>query len=318
MYDRNGDYFGGYVRNEQHIDDLIKSLPHPGPLFQAAPDFQGDGDNQDLMPYKALYEIEILNPDGTVWKKKGDEPPYINQTGNNCTSEGEGHVIDMLQAIDIADPVGDEVPVFQRTCIEACYAFGLYKAGMRGDNGCSGAGMAQAAYEIGVLSYYDIAPPYDETASRLRNFANNPKAVVSKYGAIAASRKLPAPVQITNVAEAQAWIANRGFITIASDKGFATPRDDKGICQQQGVWKHQMALTGRIVSDGIPTFVVFQSWGPNQPNGPTPFQIPSFSFRALDKDIQAILNENDCWGFRSFPGFKKTPLPSKWTYVSWG
>lgn len=299
---------------------FLRSLPHGGTLSAAAPQLLGDGAGQDLMPYKGWYEIEVTNPDGKVWKAKGEEPPYIPQTGNNCTSEGLMHCSDLLQVMDQADPEpgASDAPVFTRTCVETTYAFGLHKAGMSGDNGCYGGAMAAGASEIGLVPYRDVPPPYDETRQRLSSFARSPKTVVDQYAAKAAPYRLPAPVKITTVKEAVAWVANRGLITIASNVGFNSPRDEKGVCRRRGYWPHQMAIWGVLVSDGVETAVVAQSWGPNNPDGPRPFALPSFCFRITFDDFQRVLDQGDSWGFRKHPGFDRKPLPSRWTNAGWG
>jgi hypothetical protein len=309
----------GWSPNPAAAAAFLSSLPHPGTLAAAAPQMMGDGKGQDILSYKAFKEVEILSPDGTVWKPKGQYPPYIGQLGNNCTSEGRVHTIDLLQAMEAAAP-GDgatDTPVVHRACVEWAYASGLYAANMRGDQGCYGSAMAKASYEIGELPYRAIDAPYEETKSRLQSWSNNPKAVVDKYGDKAAPFKTPAPVKITTTEEAVAWLANTGGVTIASDVGFNVPRDARGVCRRAGSWAHQMCLWGVIVSDGVDTFVVCQSWGPHQPSGPQPFDLPGNCFRATFGDVAAVLAQGDSWGYRKFPGFERRPLPSRWTDLVW-
>jgi len=274
----------------------------------------GDGMTGDLMPYLSMYEVEVPG-----WKAKDAEPPYIPQVGNNCTSRGLGDGVDQLQFMSVADPPADtsEAIEFRRVCIEAVYAFGLYKANMRGDGGCYGSAIAQAANELGLVSYEMVGEPQEETRSRLSSWANNPSAIVTKY------REAAAPFKVGEIARVRTWeelcgaIANRAIVTMASMVGFATPRDERGICRARGSWAHQMYIGGIIRSDGVETAVQFQSWGPNNPTGPRPFRLPSFAFRTLKADVERQLSENDCWAIRLFPGFKKAPLPSRWTNTGW-
>lgn len=74
-----------------------------------------------------------------------------------------------------------------------------------------------------------------------------------------------------------------------------------------------MMMWGVIRSDGIETAVQFQSWGKNQPTGPTVLQMPSFSFRVAKADAEAQFAAGDTWAFFTFPGFEKTPLAPKYT-----
>jgi hypothetical protein len=308
----------GYRPNPAGVKFFEDRMPHPPRLANAAPHWMGDGQEGDLMPYLALYEVEIHNEDGSVWKPKGEEPPYRAQTGNNCTSEGMMHVLDLLQCVAAArteSPDGT-VPVVHRTCVEFTYAAGLLKANMRGDNGCYGAPMAAGACEVGAVTYATVGQPYEEDRSRLHAFANDPSGTVQRYQdkAVKAGKK----VKIGSWDELCAALANELLVTIASNVGYNTPRDEKGICRRAGSWAHQMMFAGIIRSDGIETAVQFQSWGPNNPHGPTPFRIPTFSFRTHRRDVEAQLAEGDCWGIGLFPGFERRPLPNRWTNKGWG
>lgn len=300
----------GWRPNPAGVQSVMNSLPHPPELVGAAPDWVGDGDGMtgDLIPYLSMYEIEIVQ-DGKVWKPKGAEFPYIPQTGNNCTSKGlaDGNDASQAMAISLGEPIG-----FQRTCIEACYAFGLFKAGMRGDNGCYGGAMAGGGFEIGLLPYSAIEMPHEEDHARLQSWANNPRAIVDKYGPIASAYKFGSITRVTTWNELCAAVANQCYVTIASNVGFNTPRDDKGICRRRGTWRHQMFIFGILRSDGVETATVLQSWGPNRPSGPRPFKLPSFAFRALRADVESILRQGDSWAIRRGAGFEKRRLADRW------
>jgi hypothetical protein len=305
----------GWRPNPAQVAAVAASLPHPAQLADAAPDWldAGDGMTGDLLPYLAYYEIEAHNPDGSIWKAKGDEPPYNNQTGLNCTSEGGfSRPVDALQFMEIATGSADaegKVPIFQRTAVEACYAFGLSIAGMRGDNGCDAASMAKAASTIGAVSYKMIGGSPTEDHTRLASFANNPGAVVSKYSATAAPFKVGKVVQIRTWQDYCAAIYNKAVVSVASDVGYEGSRDVKGIIRRRGSWLHNMMLWGVIRSDGTETAVQFQSWGKNTPTGPTVLKMPSFSFRVTQADAEAQFAAGDTWAFFLFPGFDRTPLP---------
>lgn len=315
------DYNGGYVHDPEGARRYVASLSHGGTLSKAAPHLLGDSEGQDLMPYLAWYEVPIVNGDGSPWKGTSIEPPYIGQVGNNCTSRGDTACMDLLQCIDAAVQDEGELdePVPYRTACEATYAFSLHLAGMRGDNGCTGYHTAKSSYQIGRLSYKHIEGAGEETKQRLSSWSSDPAAVVKKYGEAAGKFKLQEPVQIKTVAEAKAWLANRGVITVASGQGFTMRRDDKGICEKRGTWMHQMAIVGYICSDGVPSFVIAQSWGPNVPDGPTPFRLPSFCFRAREEVVAGMLGWDDSFGHRlgSFKGFERKPLPGRWKGLDW-
>lgn len=308
----NFGWFADPVRVSATVANFPVMFGRPADLMEAAPDWIGDGKTGDIKLYMAYYEVAVPG-----WKAQTDEPPYLPQPGNDCTAESTARGIDLLQMIEAAAPTGDSQPVFdgrdKRACIEAIYAYGLDAAGMWGDRGCYGAAIAEGAQRHGVLGYKDVEGPDEVDSGRLRQFARDPAGTIRKYGRFSEPYKVEV-ARITTWEEACAWWANRGVITIASNVGFATPRDERGICRRQGVWPHQMVTCGCIRSDGIETAVVLQSWGPDQPTGPRPFQLPSFAFRILRADFERILAQGDCWGYRDFTGFQRTPVPARWTY----
>lgn len=311
----------GWRPNPAGVQQVLASLPHPGELYAAAPDWiaADDGMTGDHMPYLAFLETELKNPNGTIWKAKGDEPPYIPQVGNNCTSRGLGGGLDLIQCIAIADPDPNstETLEFTRVCVEGVYAFGLYKAGMRGDNGCYGGAIAQAANELGCFPYDVVDGVDEEERARLLAWANNPRAVVEKFSTIAAAFKVGAIARVTTWAEVCAAIANKRIVTTASGVGYVGSRDSRGIIRRRGRWMHQMFLGGIIRSDGVESAVQFNSWGRNNPTGPQPFRLPSFSWRTVREDVEEQLSEGDCWSVGLFPGFRRAPLPSRWTNEGW-
>jgi hypothetical protein len=304
----------GWTPNPAGCDRIVASLPYPGELSQAAPHWMGDGMTGDHMPYLAYYEVEVPG-----WKPKTDEPPYIPQVGNNCTSRGMADLLDLLQFMAIADPPDDATNTieFQRVCVEAVYAFGLAEAGMRGDNGCYGGAIAKGVNEIGCVPYTMVDGAKEETHSRLVSWAGNPKSTVDQWKDKAAPFKVGAIARVTTWEEACAAIANRRLLTVASSVGYNGTRNDKGIIRRSGRWNHQMFYGGIIRSDGTDSLVQFQSWGKNNPRGPQPFKLPSFGFRVVRADVEAQLAAKDTWAISLFPGFKQVPLPSRWTNQGW-
>jgi len=315
-------FLGGYVPDPAATAAFEAEIARRRPvaLRDAAPQLMRYGQEGDLMPYLAYYETEWKNPDGTIFKPKGEEPPYGAQTGNNCTGISTAHLIDLLQAMDAAEGRA-EVHV---TSVEATYAFGLATAGMRGDRGCYGSALAKAVNTIGAVDCATVGAPFREDASRLQAYARNPAEVVAKYRSTAAAFKCDEIVKITRIEEALAWFANKGLLILPSNVGFANsmfgngagPRDARGIVPARGTWPHQMFGGGVIRSDGVDTVVIFQSWGRNVPAGPQPFRLPSFGFRSVFRDFERILADNDVWGIRKFNNFgplTPDPIPDRWT-----
>jgi hypothetical protein len=313
----------GYVPNPEGVERFKAELEltRPAALKDAAPHLMKDGQSGDILSYLAYYGVEVKDPDGTVFKSADEEPPYEGQTGNNCTAKSTANLTDLLQFIDVK--AGLQVSV-HRIASEATYAFGLARAGMRGDNGCYGAALAKAFSLDGQVDYKTIGAPFKEDARRLQQYANNPSAVVQKFAGDAAAHKGEV-VHITTIEEALAWFANSGLLILPSNVGFAdgrggaAPRDANGIVRARGSWAHQMFGAGVIRTDGIDTIVISQSWGKNTPDGPKPFKLPSYMFRATFSDFQRILDAGDVWGLRKFAGFEPKPLaPVLRNLDAWG
>jgi hypothetical protein len=309
----------GWRKNDAGVLRTLSKLPRGGELRDNAPDWQGDGMTGDLLGFLATYEVEAKKPDGSIWKAKEAEMPYIPQVGNNCTSRGMADGVDQLQMMTIADPPPDATASieFIRVCVEATYAFGLFKAGMRGDSGCYGSAVAEGAHEIGFVPYTEVDGVDEEDRTRLREWANNPRAIVDKYSVIAGNFRVGSIARVTTYEECCAGLANRGIITVASNVGYVGTRDSRGIIRRRGSWAHQMYYGGCIRSDGVETLVQFQSWGPMNPQGPQPFHLPSYAWRTVKEDVEAQLAEGDSWLIRLFPGFIRVPLANRWTNRGW-
>ena len=157
----------------------------------------------------------------------------------------------------------------------------------------------------------------DEDGSRLKEFANNPAAIVDKYKAQAANFRIPTIVQVTTWEEYCAAVYNGGVIIVGSNVGYNTPRDEKGICRRRGYWPHLMFHAGVIRSDGVETSVQYQSWGAGVPSGPTVLKMPSYSFRVLKDDALAQFSGGDAFALFKFPGFEKRPLKPAWVNNNW-
>ena len=303
----------GYRPNPAAVQADVASFQarygRPAALRAAARDWMGDGMTGDFMNYLCWLELDIAD-----WKKKGDYPPYINQPGNDCTAESTSRGVDQIQAIGAAQGQCAFSSVKDRTCIEYTYAAGLAVAGWHGDRGCYGQAMAQAMCETGALSYGAVGSPMEVDKGRLIQWANTPKSVVSKYGDQSKNFLIGERTQVQSWEEFCAIIANQGVVLLASSIGFNGDRDQAGIIRRRGVWPHQMVGVAVIRSDGTETGVIKNSWGQDFWKGPRPFQLPGDCFRAIRIDIEAILNQGDCWGLTRFPGFEKTPVPEKWTY----
>jgi hypothetical protein len=279
-------------------------LDHPDRLKVAAtmPKFSdatsallGDGLAGDLLLYKAWKDV------------LGSYPSYAAQEIGDCTSHGGGHALDLLQCVEIA--LGHEKIGYQETDTEVLYGLGREVAGMLGSgDGCYGAAIARALTTLGAVPRKDVGP---YSGSRARQFGARGVPVNLKQEAL--EFKLGASAPVTTREELCAALANGHPVTVASSQGFTMHRDAGGICQPSGRWDHQMCIVGVIRSDSTETAVICQSWGPNVPDGPTPFDMPSYCFRAPMPTVAKMLQVGDSFAFSLFPGFEHRDLPTSWT-----
>jgi hypothetical protein len=117
---------------------------------------------------------------------------------------------------------------------------------------------------------------------------------------------------VTTWAELEDALANGFSVTVCSNQGFTLTRDANGFCRASGTWAHCMLLVG--IRADIPGACIFQSWGPNVPDGPLALDQPDNSFWADRRTVESMLAMQDSWALSSFVGYPATPLPSHWTY----
>lgn len=272
------------------------------PLSQMAPRLVASTGTGDVLLYRAWKDV------------LGAFPDYVAQETGDCTSMGSGRGHDLLQCVE-AEAEGLE---YAETCTEAIYGAGREIAGMtgRGDgsNGCYGAAVTKAMITVGMVRRKDVGP-YSGDRAKLWGRRGIPDDVRKLAGNV----KLGAASLVTTVEEVDAALENGYPVVICSNCGFegngGFRRDSRGICRAGGSWPHCMVIVGRIDSDGVPTFVVAQSWGPTMPSGPTVLDMPVFTFRAHRSDIaRYVLPAGDSFAISATPGFSKRALPSKWTY----
>ena len=72
-------------------------------------------------------------------------------------------------------------------------------------------------------------------------------------------------------------------------------------------------MISAIRSD-IPGALIQQSWGKDNPTGPTVLDMPTNSFWVVSETIDRIAKQGDSWALSGFDGYPKQPLPSRWSY----
>lgn len=274
------------------------------PFRAAATPLMGDPPPADIMLYKAWKDV------------LGSYPSYPAQEIGDCESFGNGHSIDLSQCIE-ASLSGSDLD-YRETSTEALYGAGREVGNMLGGgDGCYGAAMVKAMVELGVTTR-EVVGAYSGARAKAYGRSGMPADVRAE----AAKNKMGASALVTLGDEAIASLANGHPVPISSNCGFQPwggfHRNAQGICEAGGSWPHCMCLVGRISSDGVDTFVIAQSWGDDMPDGPQPFDLPKFCFRARREVVERyILASQDSYSLSKAPAFARRVLPSTWTNAGW-
>jgi hypothetical protein len=245
-----------------------------------------------------------------AWKHVlGAYPNYPAQEIGDCVSFGHGHGNDLLQCIEIGLGASD---VYEETDTEFVYGIARYVAGMLGskEDGCYGAAAVKAMTTIGEVSREQLGS--DGVYSGARAKAWGTDGIPSDMVAKASPYRLGSAALVSTWNELVAALNNGYPVTICTEQGFKLQRDPDGFCKASGTWGHCMLIAGvRFDREGA---CIIQSWGPDQPAGPTALDQPSFSFWAERDVIERILGEGDSWALSKAPAFKVRELPPAWKY----
>lgn len=244
-----------------------------------------------------------------AWKEVlGDYPAYKAQVNGSCVSMGHGHGNDLLQCVEIS--LGEQSE-YRETHTEFIYAASREVAGILGrSDGSYGSAAIKAMTTIGIVSREMLGAdgPYSGPREKDWGYYGPP----DKYKTMAADYKLGNGALVRTWDELTAAIRNGYPVTICSNWGFDSPRDNQGFCAARGTWPHCMCLAGiRLDREGA---CCLQSWGPNQPQGPTVLDQPSFSFWIDRKYVEKILAQGDSWALSKSPAFVERKLPPTWSW----
>jgi hypothetical protein len=269
----------------------FNSLRHVAPHLFGAPPPTGP-----VLLYKAWTDVLGVYPD------------YPSQQIGDCVSFGHGHGHDLLQCVEIS--LGSTVQ-YRETDTEFLYGAAREVAGiLDSGDGCYGAAAVKAMTTVGMVSREMTAPDgvYSGDRAKAWGATGPPRALELR----AASYKLGEAALVSTWDELVAAITNGYPVTICTDAGFVLTRDADGFCAESGVWGHCMLISA--VRFDRPGALILQSWGPDEPTGPTVLDQPSWSFWAEQSVIESILDEGDSWALSRSPGFAARELPAAWKY----
>jgi hypothetical protein len=287
-------FAGGWLGS----DDINRGLAarHPT-LFRAAPTLAADdGDGGPILLYRAFRDV------------LGRYPAYPGQEVGDCVGHGHGRGLDMLQCVEIA--LGADTG-FRESSTEFIYGVSREVAGILGDrDGSYGSAAVTAMTTIGVASR--ATPGCEGLYSGERADRWGREGVPAEIKAQASGMRLGSAARITTWTELLAAMKNGYPVTVCSTQGFAAERDREGFCPPEGVWGHCMLIAG--VRDDRPGACILQSWGPDEPTGPTSLDQPSYSFWADKVVVEGMLAQGDSWALSGAPRFVSRTLPEHWSY----
>lgn len=235
----------------------------------------------------------------------GDEiPPNIPQEIGDCTSWGAKHAIERMQGAGMI-----RGPPTEFREVSSMWLYGAGRVWIaqgqfgRGD-GCSGAAIAQAAREFGVLPLDAPGlPDYDGATAREWGRRGPPE----QFKPIAALYRVKTVSLLETVDQVRDAICNGYGVTIASQWGTSNSamrvKDGRIVAPRAGSWSHQMCVDGYDGSTGrAKYFHITNSWGPQAHPKPVDGSPPG-GFWVEDKEIAWILRAGDTWAFSDFEGF---------------
>jgi hypothetical protein len=236
------------------------------------------------------------------------EFPVSHQTIGDCVSHGAACAINVLKATEIVLKKDIEDWVAQ-TSTEDIYAGSRILIGngrLGSGDGSVGAWAAQYVNIYGTLirkKYGSIdLSVYD--GARAKEWGNPGNGTPRDLLVFSKEHLVKTVSQVRTYEEARDAIANGYPVTVASNQGFTTTRDNDGFALASGNWGHQMCFTACDDSFRRPGLLCQNSWGTNWISGPTRHNQPLGSFWVDASTVNRMLAQNDSWAFSNFDGFK--------------
>jgi hypothetical protein len=261
------------------VKEAMQNTGHRLTFAQAAPKLIGIGSGQTAILHN--YSKVVLG---------GFLQPQFQPRGT-CVSRGHKRALDLLQCVEIATMrLSYEFNYISHAGIYgACRMHGNY---LSNQDGAVGAWAAWAIVNNGVVLNKDV------------NDDDNKDDLAVQWGSkgvpadILAKMKSHLCTTFTQAMSANdvrdALVAGKS-VTVSSDVGFEPfHRNAEGLCKPGGSWPHCMCVTGYRADKNW--FLIDQSWGPDQPNGPIgDMDIPSYSFWIEANVMDRMVKQGDTW-----------------------
>ena len=228
----------------------------------------------------------------------------------SCVAFGAKKAIDTVACVEI-DLKDEHEQWVAGACPEAIYGLSRVEIGggrLRGTDGSIGAWASRACEEYGTLMQlkYDSVDCRKYNQKRCRKWGDD--GLPDPLEPLAAEHKVLNCSAVRTYDEARDAIANGYPVTVASNQGFTTKRDDEGFAKPRGKWAHQMCFTGVDDAHGRPGLLCENSWGPAWIDGPKRHEQPDGSFWVDAEIVERMLRQGDSWAYSNFKGFPPQKL----------
>lgn len=291
----NNGFLGGYC-DPQDLRTLLGELPMP--LFGAAAyELEFSGEGKLSLPYLSLVKFD-----------PGFGPSEAQTTGD-CVSHSTRNAVDVSRAVEI-DIKGEAESFEARGATEAIY-------GIRGHGG-QGMSCSQAVRFINQDGGILLRKKYDSINLDLSKYNANigiswgTRGVPSNVKDTAKKNQVKTISLVQTVSEARDAIANGYALTVCSDQGFSSMRDENGIAAPKGSWSHAMCWcacddTRSVYNETL--FLIVNSWGVWNA-GPKKYNQPDGSFWIRQSVAERMLAQRGSFAVSNFDGFPARRLPN--------
>ncbi len=294
--------YSGWLDDKQARERFIRKHRNPF-LRQVNEAIRGTGAGKQAFLYK-FYEKAI-----------GHRTIPHAQEAPDCVSHGFGHAVDVLTCVRMF-MLNQPERWITEAATEVIYAGSRNEVGggLRG-GGSTGVWAAEWIQQWGIL----LRQRYGDY-----DFTNYSGDIANKLGRIGVPDELEPlcklhPVRtctlVNSYEECRDSIANGYPVIMCSNLGFNDERDSEGFLRRgRKPWYHAMAITGIDDAYRRPGALVQNSWGPNNPTGPTRHDQPDGSFWADAEVIDAGMRQGDSIAISDYVGYPRVNVPD---YILW-
>jgi hypothetical protein len=248
------------------------------------------------------YTGEVFN-----FEVEGDNSYVVEGIGvHNCVAFGCCSAIEYTMCAEIAQGDAEE---FKPLVQEIVYGGSRVEIGNgrlgRGD-GSIGAWGADFVRKYGIINRgtflngkYNLEK-YSESLCRQWGASGVPNDLEP----LVKEHPVKYTTQISDWKSAKKSLVQGYGISVASNQGFTTSRNSKGVCKPSGSWAHQMAIIGYATIDGEEHGFILNSWGTYMgtsnigPGEPSPA-----GFYAHWSVIDKMLKQDDSFCYSAVQGF---------------